>query len=151
LANTGTEPFPEAQMLALERLLADILQRHALPPQAVIGHSDMAPDRKGDPGPRFDWRRLALQGLSIWPEIDPTAAPPSCSCPTRGEGGASGDMASLVADLQAFGYPEASPDTLLTAFRLRFRPWARGTLDDTDRALAAGLRRFAVDARRRDA
>ncbi|MES2914440.1 MAG: N-acetylmuramoyl-L-alanine amidase [Pseudomonadota bacterium] len=122
LANTGAEPFAEAQMAALERLLADLMDRHALPPDAVIGHSDMAPARKGDPGARFDWRRLAVQGLSVWPEM---AEP--------------GDFG---ADLHAFGYPEASPETLLTAFRLRFRPWATGPLDDTDRALAAGLRRF---------
>lgn len=131
LVNTGAEPFPEPQMVALERLLIDIVHRHALPPQAVIGHSDMAPARKGDPGGRFDWRRLALQGLSVWP--DP---------------GVPGD---LWADLRAFGYPEAEPEQLLTAFRLRFRPWAIGPLDDTDRAIAAGLRRFAVDASSRDA
>jgi N-acetylmuramoyl-L-alanine amidase len=122
LVNTGAEPFPEPQMLALERLLTDIMARHALPPQAVIGHSDMSPDRKGDPGRRFDWRRLALQGLSVWPE---PAEP--------------GDF---VADLRTFGYPEAGPETLLPSFRLRFRPWAKGPLDDIDRALAAGLRRF---------
>ena len=126
LVNSGAEPFAEPQMAALERLLGDLMQRHALPPEAVIGHSDMAPDRKCDPGPRFDWRRLARQGLAVWPE---PATP--------------GDF---LADLRAFGYPEASPGTLLTAFRLRFRPWAKGPLDDTDRALAAGLRRFAVDA-----
>ena len=131
LANPGTHPFAAAQIAALERLLAGILDRHTLPPQAVIAHSDMAPDRKGDPGPRFDWRRLALQGLSIWPD---TAIP--------------GDF---TADLRAFGYPDAAPDTLLTAFRLRFRPWAQGPLDDTDRALAAGLRRFAVDGAGGDA
>ena len=125
LANPGDRPFPERQMAALERLLSDILHRHRLPPQAVIGHSDMAPDRKGDPGPRFDWRRLALSGLSVWPvPVTP------------------GDF---FADLRAFGYPEAPEDALLTAFRLRFRPWASGPLDDSDRALAAGLRRFAVD------
>lgn len=128
LVNSGAEPFPEPQMARLESLLADILQRHDLPPQAVIGHSDMAPDRKGDPGPRFDWRRLARQGLSVWPE---PAAP-----------------ADLAADLRAFGYPEAPPETLLATFRLRFRPWATGPLDDTDRALAAGLPRLAVDDRR---
>jgi N-acetylmuramoyl-L-alanine amidase len=126
LVNSGAEPFAEPQMAALERLLADLMHRHALPPAAVIGHSDMAPDRKSDPGPRFDWRRLARQGLAVWPE---PATP--------------GDF---LADLRAFGYPEASPGTLLAAFRLRFRPWAKGPLDDTDRALAAGLRRFAVDA-----
>lgn len=126
LQNSGAEPFAEPQMAALEALLADVLRRHALPPAAVIAHSDMAPDRKGDPGARFDWRRLAAQGLSVWPE---PALP--------------GDFA---ADLAAFGYPEAAPETLLAAFRLRFRPWGKGPLDDTDRALAAGLRRIAVDA-----
>jgi N-acetylmuramoyl-L-alanine amidase len=131
LANTGAVPFAEAQMQALEGLLAGILDRHGLPPTAVIGHSDMAPDRKADPGPRFDWRRLALQGLSVWPEP--------------------GTPRDFAADLRAFGYPETAPDTLLTAFRLRFRPWAKGPLDDTDRALAAGLRRFAVDVRAADA
>jgi N-acetylmuramoyl-L-alanine amidase len=131
LANTGSEPFAEAQMEALERLLAGILDRHGLAPEAVIGHSDMAPDRKSDPGARFDWRRLAVLGLSVWPK---PAEP--------------GDF---IADLRAFGYPDASPDVLLTAFRLRFRPWAKGPLDDTDRALAAGLRCFVVDASDADA
>jgi N-acetylmuramoyl-L-alanine amidase len=148
LANIGTTPFAEAQMQALEGLLAGILDRHGLPPQAVIGHSDMAPERKGDPGPRFDWRRLARQGLSVWPEL-PLAegSPPPHPSPTGGEGGAEPDSSGFLTDLRAFGYPDAPSDTLLTAFRLRFRPWAKGPLDDTDRALAAGLRAFPVDGR----
>jgi N-acetylmuramoyl-L-alanine amidase len=149
LANTGREPFAEAQMAALERLLAGILARHGLPPDAVIAHSDMAPDRKGDPGQRFDWRRLALQGLSVWPEL--TAAPSPPLSPTSGEGGAVPGMAGFLTDLSAYGYPDAAPETLLTAFRLRFRPWGMGQLDATDCALAAGLRRFVVDAKRADA
>ena len=128
LANTGQEPFAEPQMAALERLLAGVLQRHGLGPEAVIAHSDMAPERKGDPGARFDWRRLAVQGLSVWPEP--------------------GEPGDFIADLRAFGYPDAAPEILLTAFRLRFRPWAKGPLDDTDLVLAAGLRRFAVDGSR---
>jgi N-acetylmuramoyl-L-alanine amidase len=150
LANPGDRPFTEPQMRALERLLSDVLHRHALPPEAVIAHSDMAPDRKGDPGPRFDWRRLVLQGLSVWP-VPPADAPPPQPSPTRGEGGASDELAGFIADLRAFGYPDAAPETLLPAFRLRFRPWATGPLDATDCALAAGLRRFAVDASCADA
>lgn len=149
LANTGREPFAEPQMVALERLLAGILERHGLGPEAVIAHSDMAPDRKGDPGPRFDWRRLALQGLSVWPDLP--GAPPPHLFPTRGEGGALPDRERFIADLRAFGYPEATPETLLTAFRFRFRSWGRGPLDVTDCALARGLRRFAVDAKTTDA
>ncbi len=85
------------------------MARWSIPPQGVIGHSDMAPGRKGDPGARFDWRRLALQGLSVWPEA---AAP--------------GDFR---ADLRRFGYPDLPDDLLLQAFRLRFRPWAVGPQD----------------------
>lgn len=128
LANTGAIPFAEAQLAALEAVLTGVLDRHALPPQAVIAHSDMAPDRKGDPGARFDWRRLALQGLSVWPDAGPVVT---------------GDFS---ADLRCFGYPDLPVETLLAAFRLRFRPWARGPLDQTDQALAADLaRRFPVD------
>jgi N-acetylmuramoyl-L-alanine amidase len=149
LANTGQEPFAEPQMAALERLLAGLQDRHGLGPESVIAHSDMAPERKGDPGSRFDWRRLAVQGLVVWPDL--TDAPPPQSSPTGGEGGAMAEMAGFLADLRAFGYPEAAPEALLTAFRLRFRPWATGELDEVDRALAAGLRRIAVDAMHRDA
>jgi N-acetylmuramoyl-L-alanine amidase len=119
LANPGDRPFPQAQMVALEGLLAGIMARWVIPARGVIAHSDMAPDRKGDPGRRFDWRRLALQGLSVWPEP-----------------GAPGDFG---ADLAAFGYPPAAEADLLTAFRLRFRPWGRGGLCLQDRAIAAGL------------
>jgi N-acetylmuramoyl-L-alanine amidase len=60
-------------------------------------------------------------------------------------------MAGFFADLRAFGYPDAAPETLLTAFRLRFRPWATGPLDAAEMGLAAGLRAIAVDASRSDA
>lgn len=128
LANTGAHPYPEPQMTALEALLRGIMARWQIAPERVIGHSDMAPARKADPGPRFDWRRLALQGLSIWPE-------PAC-----GE-------ACFASSVRAFGYTaDVDETTLLHAFRLRFRPWARGPLDATDAALAADLAaRFPVD------
>ncbi|MCL3883551.1 N-acetylmuramoyl-L-alanine amidase [Marivita sp. GX14005] len=120
IANCGASPFAARQMTALEDLLRSILSRHAIPPERVIGHSDMAPGRKIDPGPRFDWRRLARRGLSIWPD---TAEP--------------GDFAR---DARRFGYPpDAAPDRVLHSFRLRFRPQADGPLDDTDRSLMADL------------
>ncbi|MFZ5750120.1 MAG: N-acetylmuramoyl-L-alanine amidase [Pseudomonadota bacterium] len=128
LANTGTAPFPDPQMRALIALLADLRGRWPIPPERVIGHSDMAPGRKQDPGPRFDWRRVALAGQSVWPE--PGGDP----------------EAPLASSLTRIGYPEADPQTRLAAFRLRFRPWASGPEDATDRALAADLaRRFPVD------
>lgn len=125
LANNGAEPFAEPQMAALETLLGGIMARWDIGPAAVIGHSDMAPGRKVDPGPRFDWRRLALQGLAVWPQA---VAP--------------GDPAGFDAAALAFGYPaEVTPDLRLAAFRLRFRPWATGPLDGIDAALAADLAR----------
>lgn len=128
LANPGDQPFPEPQMAALERLLAGIRDRWGIRPERVIGHSDMAPERKRDPGPRFDWRRLALAGLSVWP----------------GSGGDAG--ADLCAALRRFGYPDAPREVLLAAFRLRFRPWAAGPEAPQDRAAAQDLaRRFPVD------
>ena len=123
LQNDGRSPFPERQMAALEGLLRGVMDRWGIAPRGVIAHSDMAPDRKADPGPRFDWRRLARAGLAVWPEP-----------------GTPGDFA---ADLGAFGYPEVAEDLLLAAFRLRFRPWALGPVDAADRALAAGLARLA--------
>lgn len=127
LVNTGNAPFPEPQMAMLEQLMTGIMARWSIEAHRVIAHSDMAPDRKFDPGPRFDWRRLALSGLSVWPE--------------PADGGEFLDAA------RRFGYPpEATPEEVLHAFRLRFRPWASGPADETDAALAADLaRRFPVD------
>lgn len=128
LANPGDAPFPEPQMAALEHLLADILARWSIGPGGVIAHSDMAPGRKRDPGPRFDWQRLARMGLSVWPEA----------------GG--GRDADFAASARAFGYPDLAPAELLQAFRQRFRPWALGPEDAVDRALAADLaRRYRAD------
>ena len=71
LANPGHEfgysPFPEPQLGALEFLLGDILQRRRIHPKRVVGHSDVAPLRKRDPGELFPWRRLAAKGLAYWP------------------------------------------------------------------------------------
>lgn len=63
--NDGFSPFAEPAMTALEDLLATLLKRYELKADAVIGHEDMAPGRKRDPGPRFDWARLVRQGLAV--------------------------------------------------------------------------------------
>ncbi len=64
----GYKAFPEAQMRAVILLAKAILERHAIDPFNVIGHSDLAPERKSDPGERFDWQRLAENGVGVWPE-----------------------------------------------------------------------------------
>ena len=117
IANPGDRPFAAAQMDTLDLLLARIMARWSIGPAGVIGHSDMAPGRKIDPGPRFDWARLARQGLAIQPETLGADRP-------------------LAASLTAIGYPDSDPETRLAAFRLRFRPGATGPEDETDRRLA---------------
>ena len=64
----GYRGFPEVQMQALKALALDILSRHAIPRRNVVGHSDIAPTRKDDPGELFDWQILAAQGIGLWPE-----------------------------------------------------------------------------------
>lgn len=64
----GYRPFPEAQMAALTELARGILARHPIPARNVVGHADVAPRRKLDPGELFDWQRLARAGVGLWPE-----------------------------------------------------------------------------------
>ena len=134
LANTGAQPFANGQMLGLECLLGDVMVRWKMGPAAVIAHSDMAPGRKSDPGARFDWCRLALGGLSVWPQNTKPGRPKLCA------------PDDFIADARRFGYPDVSADIVLAAFRLRFRPWAKGPLDTVDAELIADLAdRFGVD------
>src|SRR6266481_868196 len=88
----GYRSFPEAQMVSVERLCLEVLCRHQIPPHRVVGHSDIAPDRKTDPGELFDWPRLARAGIGIWP-------PPNPPRPGREI-----DLAQSLADLTAIGY-----------------------------------------------
>ncbi len=73
----GPAPYPPSQMAALLILAREILQRHAIPQRNVVGHSDIAPGRKRDPGEWFDWRWLAASGVGLWPEADSMAAEPA--------------------------------------------------------------------------
>lgn len=117
LDNTGDHPFPEPQMAALERLLHEIAGRWKVAPENIIGHSDMAPGRKSDPGPRFDWARLARQGLAG---------------PTRPQAG----CGSFESAARAAGFTaEVDGETLLAATRLRFAPWRKGQQTEDDKLL----------------
>lgn len=74
LDNDGAEPFAEAQISSLLVLLRDLTKRHGIACTAIIGHEDMAPLRKVDPGPLFPWQRLAAAGFGLWPDkalVDP--------------------------------------------------------------------------------
>jgi len=130
IVNPGHEfgyiPFAEAQIAALIELAHEILQRHPITPKRVIGHSDIAPARKADPGELFPWRRLAGEGVGVW------------SKPAK----ATGDFA---ANLARFGYglppdAEVTEKDVIIAFQRHFRP-ARidGIADDECEQLLSGL------------
>ena len=99
----GYRDFPQAQIASLKSLCRDILARHPIPPARVLGHSDVAPARKEDPGELFPWQSLAQAGFGLWPgEPQDTLSP---------------------AALMQFGYdPEAPMDKVITAFQRHFRP-----------------------------
>jgi N-acetylmuramoyl-L-alanine amidase len=129
----GLPDFPDAQIESLIALLRDILQRWKLDPSRVVAHSDVAPERKLDPGEKFPWRRLAEAGVSIWPE--PLAVADE------------GDrIARLQAELARFGYDihassvvDAQTKAAITAFQRRFRPSRiDGAPDEETAALIAG-------------
>lgn len=67
-------PYREDMIEALIPLVQDIVRRHEIPPERVVGHSDVLPQNKQDPGPRFPWKRLAALGLVAWPDESRVAA-----------------------------------------------------------------------------
>lgn len=71
----GYRPFPPAQMESVARLCADIMKRHAIVQRRILGHSDIAPMRKTDPGELFDWRFLADRGIGLMPQKSITPSP----------------------------------------------------------------------------
>jgi N-acetylmuramoyl-L-alanine amidase len=108
----GYRPFPEAQMASVEALCRDLISRHAIPPHRIVGHSDIAPERKSDPGELFDWPRLALAGIGIWPPVNPRQLRSATN------------RAQALADLTLIGYC-VTQETLtshIAAFQRRFRP-----------------------------
>jgi N-acetylmuramoyl-L-alanine amidase len=117
----GYRDFPATQIAALTDLAGGIVARHAIPPALVLGHSDVAPRRKQDPGERFPWATLAAAGIGLWPDFDRSAGP--------------GDAA---AQLAAIGYETLDLAAAIAAFQRHWRP-ARcdGVLDfETARRIA---------------
>jgi len=148
LANPGHEhgyrDFSDAQIVALIDLARGILVRHPIPAHRVLGHSDVAPARKTDPGERFPWARLAVEGIGLSPAVAAIAAP-----------AAQVDITKLQHDLAAFGYAieatgidDAQTRMAVSAFQRHFRP-ARltGEADAETAALASGFVRAMPEAR----
>jgi N-acetylmuramoyl-L-alanine amidase len=122
----GYRPFPEAQMAALEQLLGGILSRHAIPAERILGHSDVAPLRKTDPGELFDWARLARRGWGLWPAA---GFAPSPHAPALAPGQSGPAVVALQIALDAIGYQvegtglyDPLTEASVAAFQRHFRP-----------------------------
>ena len=146
----GLPEFPHAQINAVIALSQQIMARHALHAGDVIGHSDLAPERKLDPGERFPWARLADHGVGVWP--DPVSGGRTLRfAPGQNEGEG---LAQVQGDLSRIGYALASdgvygPRTraVVAAFQRRFRPGhVDGLIDAETQGLIAAVR----DLTRRD-
>ncbi|GGC93466.1 N-acetylmuramoyl-L-alanine amidase [Halopseudomonas salina] len=116
-------PWPAEQIDALIPLLQDLLKRHQLTPDRVLGHSDIAPQRKVDPGPLFPWQRLAAAGVATWPDPSKVARTQTALA------GQAPPLMWFVETLIRFGYelkPDSQPSkattNVLAAFQMRFRP-----------------------------
>ena len=130
-------PYSEDQVQSLIVLLKDISKRYNIHPRAIIGHSDIAPMRKLDPGPLFPWKRLAAEGIGVWPNEQAVA---------RQQAQFAAQLPSISwfqGQLAKLGY--ATPQTgeldvvtrhVLAAFQLHFRP---SRFDGTPDAETAAL------------
>ena len=123
----GYRPFAEAQMAALESLARGVVARHPIEPRNVVGHADVAPGRKTDPGELFDWARLAAAGIGLWP-----AAPAPAVV----------EVAAVPARLAEYGYETTDAAAAVAAFQRHFRPaQVDGRLDGETAGLVEALLR----------
>ncbi|QEH78506.1 N-acetylmuramoyl-L-alanine amidase [Sphingomonas sp. C8-2] len=105
----GYRPFPKPQMDALIPLISDITSRYPIEPANVVGHSDVAPRRKQDPGELFDWELLGKLGLAL-------------RRPRHGLADPHWTPGGFLLALERFGYDVADGPAAVTAFQRRFRP-----------------------------
>ena len=121
----GYRPFADAQMRSLEELARGIVARHAIAARNIVGHSDVAPTRKADPGELFDWRRLAAAGVGLWPAADLEAPDPA---------------EEIGPSLAEIGYDVADLAAATIAFQRHFAPhrWD-GVADPITRSALAAL------------
>ncbi|MAL80327.1 MAG: N-acetylmuramoyl-L-alanine amidase [Sneathiella sp.] len=122
----GYRAFPAPQMASVAALAADIVSRHQIPSRNVVGHSDVAPMRKEDPGELFDWQWLAGQGVGLWPETEET---PKGDMRTVSPGMAGKSVKDLRQALAEIGYEvavdgeyDAGLECVIRAFQRHWRP-----------------------------
>lgn len=124
LDNDGASPFADAQIASLLRLLDDLSTRLLIPKSQIIGHADLAPTRREDPGPHFPWARLATAGYGLWPRGELRDPPPGFD--------------PWLA-LAAIGYTLDDRPAAVRAYHQHFRGNSDTTLDAEDLRLLANL------------
>lgn len=141
----GYRAFPEAQVAAVTALVADIRSRWTIEDRDIVGHSDVAPTRKDDPGELFPWKRLAQAGHGLWAE-----APPAPGAPV-GEGEEGAAVFALQAGFTRLGYDlppsgtfDADTTAVVRAFQRHWRPErVDGLADGETRARLIALLRLS--------
>lgn len=146
----GYRDFPEVQVDAVISLISDIRTRWTIPDARIIGHSDLAPERKSDPGERFPWKRLAAAGHGLW--FEPAQERIAALGAPLGPGDEGLGVIVLRAGLHRLGYllppggdyDEATKATV-EAFQRHWRP-ARvdGVADGETRATLMGVLQLAT-------
>jgi N-acetylmuramoyl-L-alanine amidase len=111
----GYRPFPDKQIAALIELLKDIQKRRAIPARNILGHSDIAPQRKEDPGELFPWKELAKHGLGLWPE-------PSQETPALSPEEIQTMLRAIGYDCPATGHYDRETRAVLLAFQRHYHP-----------------------------
>ena len=116
-------PYPPAQIELLIRLVRDIVARHQIKPERILGHSDIAPQRKPDPGAAFPWQALADAGLIPWPEASRVAAQRSRFETSLPEvAWFQRTLASVGYQVPDHGQLDAPTRRVLAAFQMKYRP-----------------------------
>ena len=112
----GYRAYPEPQMKALITLAGELCARHRIPPARVLGHSDVAPLRKLDPGELFDWSGLAAAGIGLWPRqaAYTLELPPVAVVQQR--------LRDYGYDVPVNGAPDRQTRAVIAAFQRHFRP-----------------------------
>jgi N-acetylmuramoyl-L-alanine amidase len=141
----GYRPFPEAQVAAVTGLIGDIRTRWSIEDRDIVGHSDVAPARKDDPGELFPWKRLAEAGHGLWAEA---AAAPGAPI---GEGETGAAVFALQAGFTRLGYDlppsgkfDGDTTAVVRAFQRHWRPeQVDGIADGETRARLIALLRLS--------
>jgi N-acetylmuramoyl-L-alanine amidase len=134
-------PYPPAQVDAVVALVRDIVQRWGIPKERVVGHADIAPGRKQDPGPQFPWKRLADEGLALWFDEGRAAAlRPGYEAALPEPAWFQQRLAQLGYGVPLAGELDTATRSVLVSFQMRFRPARHdGTPDAETAAILAAL------------